>query len=243
MLKFSKMVVFSALVYGLMATSLSAQSHPMGPSVQSSNTIKQMGPLESSKPGTPQSGGIKAPPIPLPPPVYSKPVPVVASYLHPGIIVDRDNGWQGSDHLLNLTNNIGIYASIIKPENANLTVTDQQIMKVVADVFAQVNIRPQTLAAEGQPPLPAFEIQLLAYPIEKGYAIAIDGRLFESVELNRFHLDPGMAYQAVTWEKKTLQVGPTTTIDEQILKSVQGIALEFAERYKAYEEIRKASIR
>jgi hypothetical protein len=141
---------------------------------------------------------------------------------------------------LNLSKNIGVYVHIIKPDNAKISITEEQVKKAVEDIFKTVNIIPQTLAAEGEPPLPAFDIQILAYPIEKGFTVAIDGRLFESVVLQRFHLDQGMFFEAITWEKKTLQVGPTISIDEQILKSVQEIANSFAERYKAYEEIRKS---
>jgi hypothetical protein len=220
-------------------TLLAQGSSSMGGSTtQGGSTIQQMPPLEPMKPGAPK---IKAPPINLPTPAVANPVPVVATYLHPGILVFHDGQWQGSDHLLNLANNIGIYVTIIKPENADLKVNQEQVTKVVADVFNQVNIKPQTLAAPGQPPLPAFEIQILAYPIEKGFTVAIDGRLFESVQPLRFHLDQGMAFQAVTWEKKSLQVGPESTINEQILKSVQDIAIEFADRFKAYADIRKDS--
>jgi len=163
------------------------------------------------------------------------PVPQMVSYLHPGVIFFQNGVWEGGDHLLNLTNNIGVYVSIIKPENDQLPLTEDQLRIIVEQNFRAVNINPVTLATPGEPPLPAFQIQILAYPIEKGYVVACEGRLFESVKLSRFILDPGTAFQAVTWEKKTLQVGPTSKIAEQIQGCVGEISRIFAERYDAYE--------
>ncbi len=236
--------LYKILVVSFIAfiSSVSAQqgAASMTSTTQGSSTIPSMQPLQPKKPAQEQP---KKPAIEIPKNIPSAPIPVTATYLHPGIIVYRDGQWQGSDHLLNLTNNISIYVNILKPGDVNLGVTEAQIKQVVEDVFKTVNINAQTLASQGQPPLPAFEIEILAYPIEKGFAIGIEGKLFESVELQRFQLDQNMAFQAITWEKKTLQVGPTYNIKEQILKSAQDIATAFAERYKAYEDIRKTITR
>lgn len=230
--------VFSALVS---SSFLSAQgSSSMGSSTsQGSSTIQSMTPLNPIPPIKQPGQEVKKPPIELPKVRQAPVMPVRATYLHPGIIVYRNGQWEGSDHLLNLTSNIGVYAQILKPANSGLELTEAQVVKVVEDVFKQVNIKPQTLASAGQPPLPAFEVEILAYPIEKGFAVAIEAKLFEAVELHRFNLDEDMAFQAVTWDRKTLQVGPYNKIDEQILKAVQDMALEFTERYKAYQELRK----
>jgi hypothetical protein len=234
----SNLLKFLSFSFVVCAFSLSAQSSSMSSSMQGSSSIESLPPLPA-KPPAGQQQQQKKPEIIVPRIVPPPPVPAIATYLHPGIIVFRDGHWQGSDHLLNLTKDIGVYVHVIKPDDVNLGVTDAQIKKVVEDVFKTVNINPQTMASPGQASLPAFEIEILAYPIEKGFAIAIDGKLFESVELERFQLDQNMAFQAITWEKKTLQVGPTFNITEQVLKSVQDIAGAFAERYKAYEDIKK----
>lgn len=231
---------YLTLSFFICVCSLSAQgpAAPMSSTTQGSSRMGgSLPPLEPKKADQQPQGN--RPEIIIPRHVPAPPQPATATYLHPGIIVFHDGSWQGSDHLLNLTKDIGVYVHVIKPNDVDLGVTDAQIKKVVEDVFKTVNINPQTIVSPGQAPLPAFEIEILAYPIEKGYAIAIDGKLFESVQLDRFQLDQNMAFQAITWEKKTLQVGPTFNISEQVLKSVQDIAAAFAERYKAYEDIKK----
>jgi hypothetical protein len=209
-------------------------SAKMTSTTQSSAEIQGMTPLEK-----PQQKS--TPPItPLPPPVKLPPlVPQHAEYLHPGILVYLNGKWEGSDHLLNLPNNIGVYVTIVKPEGDTLDISQLQLQKEVEAIFEQANIRPLTLAYEGRPPLPAFEIEIFLYPIEKGYAASCEGRLFESVSLDRFKMDPNMAFQAITWEKQALIVGPKTGFAAQLTKTIQEIAGAFIERFQAYERMKK----
>ncbi len=161
-----------------------------------------------------------------------------ATYLHPGILVFLNGQWEGSDHLLNISNNIGVYVTIVKPESEALDVTNEQLQKEVEAIFQQGNIKPVIMTAQGRPPLPAFELEVFVYPIEKGYAACCDGRLFESVTLDRFKMDPNMAFQAITWEKQTLIVGPKSTFADQLKQNIQAIAAAFVERYQAYEKLK-----
>jgi hypothetical protein len=178
----------------------------------------------------------------LPTPVkLPQPVPQQAEYLHPGILVYLNGKWEGSDHLLNLSENIGVYISIIKPENELINITEAQLQKEIQAVFAQADIKPQTLVTEGKPPLPAFQIEVFIYPIERGYVACCDGRLFESVTLERFKMDPNMAFQAITWEKQHLIVSPKDQFSEQLSKIIQEIATAFIERFQAYEKIKKSA--
>jgi hypothetical protein len=178
----------------------------------------------------------------LPPPVKPAPaVPQHAEYLHPGILVFINGAWQGSDHLLNLPKNIGVYVKIIKPEEESLNTSDKDLQKQVERAFAEANIKPLTMAVAGKPPLPAFEIEIFVYPIERGYAAFLDGRLFESVILDRFKMDPNMAFQAITWEKQTLIVSPKEQFAEHIVKAVEEITGAFITRYQAYEHLKNTA--
>ncbi len=210
----------------------------MSSSAQTSSSIEKMKPLEPNKqPASPPSI-----PASLPPPVKLPTLtPQEAEYLHPGILVLLNGRWEGSDHLLNISNNIGVYISIIKPENEMLDISEGQIKKEVESIFTKVNIKPQILVAEDKPPLPAFEIEIFVYPIEKGYVACCNGRLFESVTLERFKMDPNMAFQAITWEKQHLIVSPKALFVEQLNKIVQDIALSFTDRFQAYERLKKTS--
>lgn len=230
---------FSSILSLVIANNIMGQLTPaqMSSSVQTSSSIERMKPLEPSKqpPSSPTSTYLP-PPMKLP-----MPVPQEAEYLHPGILVFLNGKWEGSDHLLNITNNIGVYVSIIKPENEILDISEDQIKKQVESIFNKANIRPQTLAAEGKPPLPAFEIEVFVYPIERGYAACCDGRLFESVILDRFKMDPNMAFQAITWEQQHLIVSPKALFSEQLTKTVQDIAASFTDRFQAYERLKQST--
>jgi hypothetical protein len=208
----------------------------MGSTLKPSSTIPEREFLEKPGQVTPPK---PTKPTPLPTPIKPPPqVPQHAEYLHPGILVYLNGRWEGSDHLLNLPNSIGVYVTIVKPEEEALNITAEQLQKEVEMIFGQANLKPLTLAAQGRPPLPAFEIEIFLYPIEKGYAACCDGRLFESVTLDRFKMDPNMAFQAITWEKQTLIVGPKATFAEQLLQNVQGIAVAFIDRYLTYERLK-----
>jgi hypothetical protein len=163
-------------------------------------------------------------------------------YFHPGALIFRDGRWDGGDHLFNLPINIGVFVEIIRPQEDNLTLTEGQIQRIVETIFSSGGIVTQTLITPQQPPLPFFQIQILLYPINKGYVTCCDGRLFESVALKRIIFDPAMAFQAITWEKQTLLVAPTEAIIPQIEKSVAEIAQAFLERFQSYEQRRRELI-
>ncbi len=208
---------------------------PMGSSIKSSSRIETMKPLEKPK-GTSTKSSSANLPLPVKSPTMRS---LQAKYFHPGILVFRRGEWEGSDHLLNVSKNIGVYVSVLKPEKDPLAVTDDQIKKQVVSIFERARIKPQILVAEGEAPLPFFELEILIYPVARGYVACIDGRLFESVTLKRFNLDPDMAFQAITWEKRTLIVGPKTKFLDQLNEAVQDIANAFAERYEVYERLKE----
>lgn len=209
-------------------------------SAEMSSTTKSSSKIEGFKPYVkPPSAG--APPkAELPPPVKRAPeVPQHAEYLHPGILVNLNGIWEGSDHLLNLSSNIGVYVKLIKPEEESLDIGEKDLQKQVESIFGDANIKPLTMAAVGKPPLPAFEIEIFVYPIERGYSAFLDGRLFESVVLERFKMDPNMAFQAITWEKQSLIVSPKDKFPEVLTKAVQEIAEAFVTRYQAFEQLKR----
>lgn len=230
------LVCLSSLVFLLTAAESIGDVTPakMSSTTKPSATIQERKLLEKPElKGTPTP--TLTPPTPITPPAQ---VVQEAAYLHPGILVFLNGRWEGSDHLLNLTNNIGVYVTILKPENEVLDVSQEQLQKEIQAIFEQANIKPVILTAQGRPPLPVFEIEIFLYPIDRGYAACCDGRLFESVTVDRFKMDPNMAFQAITWEKQTLIVGPKPTFGDQLKQTIQSIASTFVERYQAYERLK-----
>lgn len=232
-------VTCAALLSMMVVSEVSGQTPAaakMSSSTQASSSIQGTSSLETKKLQSSQSTKKESMPTPVrPPSLFNE----EAEYLHPGILVNLGGKWEGSDHLLNISNNIGVYVSIVKPENEELPTSDAQIKTEVDNIFSLANIKPQILVTSGKPPLPAFEIQIFVYPIERGYVAYCSGRLFESVVLERFKMDPNMAFQAITWEKQHLIVTPKEQLGDQIIKTVQDIARTFSERFQVYDKIKK----
>lgn len=232
----SVLIFFACALASLQGLFAQLPSSQMGSSTIPGSKMEPLKPLEKSRPGTPPSKEVL--PEPIKPPQM---IPQRASYLHPGILVNVKNQWEGSDHLLNLANQIGVYVKILKPEKAELDASENDLQKIVEEIFTNSNIQPTTMAVAGKPPLPAFDIEIFVYPIEGGYATFLDGRLFESVMLERFKMDSNMAFQAITWEKQNLIVTPKDQFKEQLIKAVKEIAETFVTRFQAYENLRKST--
>lgn len=191
-------------------------------------------PINKIAPATKKESSFKPTEKPKPPVL----VPGQAGYLHPGILIFKNGAWEGSDHLLNLTNNIGVYVVINKPEEFAEAISADRVRESIEKAFKDTSINPLSLVAVGQPPLPAFEIEILIYPVGKGFVAGLDGRLFESVTIPRMNtLGVDLAFQAITWEKKSLIVGPLETLNEQIIKAATDITNSFIERFKGYKPL------
>lgn len=175
-------------------------------------------------------------PSPLPVPQQ---VSTQAAYFYPGVIAYRNGTWIGGDNLLNLSRNIGLYISIIKSPTDPLEIDEEQLLRDAKKIFAQADIDPIILQAPGQAPLPFFQVQVLLYPVERGYAASCEGRLFESVNMHRMMLDEtGVVYQAITWQKSSLIVSPKEKIVERLKVDIEDIVQSFADRYVTFEKIK-----
>jgi hypothetical protein len=159
-------------------------------------------------------------------------------YLNPGIIAFRDGRWIGSDHLYNLTNNIDVVVEFFTPTNVVLPLNKDEVKQTITGIFQKARLNVQPDAAEGKPPLPFFHMLIMAYPLDKGYVVYCEGRLFEQVQLDRVTLDEQTAMQAITWESQNLIISSKEDLKDQVMKSITEIATAFADRYRFYEDIR-----
>lgn len=160
-------------------------------------------------------------------------------YLNPGIIAFRNGHWVGSDHLYNLTNSIDVVVEFYTPQNIVLPLNKDDVKQKISEIFqkARIHVEPPAVEA-GKPPLPFFHMLIMAYPLEKGFAVYCEGRLFEGVQLERVTLDEQTSMQAITWESQNLIVSSKEDLSNQIMKSVEEIATSFADRFRFYEDIR-----
>lgn len=218
----------------LQAQTSSMSSPYSGSSMPSKSTLK---PLEYKSHDHKQSQVPVQHPAPRVIPQKSLVIQTPA-YFHPGMLVRMGNFWEGGDNLFNLGSHVGVFVEIIKPQEDTLPINNEQFQRLIADIFSGAGIIPTILAATDQPPLPFFQVQILLYPINKGYVASCEGRLFESVSLKRVLFDPGMIFQAITWQKKNLLVAPTNTIVSELERAVSDIAHSFIERARGQEHPR-----
>lgn len=163
------------------------------------------------------------------------PSPPAISYTIPGIIGKGGGGWIGSDHLLNLTQDIPVIVEIIKPDDLEIAFTADELREKVLNEFYKEGYDINFTPDDTKPPLPYFDILIMLQKIEGGYVASIEGRLFESVTLKRVILPDEVAFQAITWEKQNLIITPTDQLTEQVTKSTTDIAKIFLSRSKFFE--------
>jgi hypothetical protein len=183
---------------------------------------------------------VVTPPINIPPPA---PLPTLQPgetvfYAHPGIVINQGGHWIGTDHLLNISNHIDIVVEILKPKDANPPITEAEIEKLIQDAFKKHEITSNTVSEGGTNQLPFFNLLLVVYPVESGYAALLDGRLFESIDPKRVKLDEQTQFQAITWEKKTLIVAPGTDFKTIVENTVLDIVGTFLERYDYFDKLK-----
>jgi hypothetical protein len=161
-------------------------------------------------------------------------------YLDPGIVANQNGQWVGSDHLYNLSPNIGIVAEIVKPSNFDVKLILDEIKQRISGIFSKAGISPFALESttQGQPPLPIFHFIIFVNPIPNGVVACCTGRLFEAVTLDRVHLEPGVTFLAITWEKEDLLVSSAAQAVDQISQSVDYIANSFADRFKYFSTLK-----
>jgi hypothetical protein len=204
----------------------------MSSTIQQPTSIEPLKPVEQKKAPSQEARHHK---IPLPTETAK-----ILNYFHPGVLVYEAGQWQGTDHLLNLTNQIGVYVEVLRPGDDKLGISEEKIQSQVASLFNSAGVKPMTVGLADQPPLPAFQIKIFLYPIDRGYAAYCEGRLFESVNLKRFDLDPGMAFEAITWERQSLIVAPTDKTIELIDKQVNEIVSSFLEIFQFFDKSKGA---
>lgn len=160
-------------------------------------------------------------------------------YAYPGIVVLKNGAWEGSDYIYNLTNKIGVAVDIAQPANVSIGLSDVKLKGIVEEAFRKGGITPIAEGTDDVPFLPFFQIEIFIYPIDKGYAVTCQGKLFESVKVKRVVLEKGAAIQAITWEKETLMVISTDNADIQIEKRVEELADAFVKLFQLYETLKK----
>lgn len=220
-----------------------APTHPYTPS-QGAPTSQGNLPAQGA-PGQPTSPtATPKPPVNLPKKVEKSYTPKekggagIGFYTAPGVIAIKENGWVGSDNLYNLTDRIGISVEILKPASMTLTVTDETLRNIVAEVMQRANLRPELNPAQSSSPLPFFHVLVMLYPHEGALAIFCEGRLFENIKLDRVVTDKSTLLQGITWEKQSLVIVPLFDANAQVGRAIANLTNAFVERFTYFEHLK-----
>lgn len=159
-------------------------------------------------------------------------------YTFPGVVIGGESGgWEGSDNVYNITENIGVSAEVIFNSSMKFPIQKEQIVRRVEEIFKTGGIHPQAVLQLGKPPLPLFNVVLMIQPIDKGYALLLSGNLLEEVDVKRVHLTQG-AWQAITWQREDLLVVATEDAPHQINKAIDELAFQFVKVYRHFGYLR-----
>lgn len=190
---------------------------------------------------TSKKGGVRQPRKPkleqeLPPMHPEQP-----TYTYPGLLAKIGKRWVGNDYLYNMHRNIGVKVEVVRKEGKDISIDEEGLAYIVADIFQRGEIIPESLASEELPPLPFFHILIFAFPSENSNIAFVSGRLFEDALFARYGLDPIGTWQAISWEKQDLVITSPLQFDEQLKKSVANIAATFIDRVEMYAKIKAES--
>ncbi|MBN9378782.1 MAG: hypothetical protein BGO14_03780 [Chlamydiales bacterium 38-26] len=212
-------------------------------------------PLKANLPGQPPSSSSSsklpsnpfhsAPPTqaqPLPSP--KRPLPPVSSkdsgppFTLPGIVALKGGQWEGSDNLYNLSPNVGIYIEIVKPEGKKIEIDEAALKSHIQEIFSRGGINPNAMHAPGLPGFPLFHVLILVDTVEQFVVASCSCRIFESVGLQRVIIEPGITYQAITWEKQELLITAKDNFEPLLLKSLEELSGAFVSRFQYFQNVR-----
>ncbi|MGK5594065.1 MAG: hypothetical protein ACSNEK_01735 [Parachlamydiaceae bacterium] len=161
-------------------------------------------------------------------------------YVYPGVVRVKDGKWVGYDYLYNLTSNIPVEVTVIKPKEVSVPFTEEAIRDKIANLFEDAGIDTNVNIEGGRPPVAFFNMMVLIYPVNDGFIALTDGRLFETVSVKRVTPAPSEGVlQAMTWEQQNLLVASSESFMSLLNHNIEDIANNFLERYRFFEAFKK----
>jgi hypothetical protein len=163
-------------------------------------------------------------------------LPTSVAFNLPGIIGIQDGVWRGTDHLLNLTNNIAVQVDIMTGDDIKLPFDEQDVKRAVEDALTVAGIKPNVRGQPGSPPLPYLHFLIMAQKCNEEVAVYIQARLFEKVRLERVALPGEVVFQAITWEDENLLVIEATQVKTDVFAQLNEMSSYFIQRYNFFEK-------
>lgn len=196
---------------------------------------------QPNQPPQPQQEPLSTRPLPTNAPRVNRedelpPPPIRVTFTIPGIIGLKEGQWRGTDHLLNLTDNIRIAADVYASSGVNLPFTAENLEELATNLFVKSALKPSEPSEYGKPPLPYMHFLVMVHRAENEYAVFIQARLFEKVKLSRVALPKEVTFQAITWEDEKFLMVPPNRLKPEVYDQVQEMTKGFIARYNFFEK-------
>lgn len=154
-------------------------------------------------------------------------------YTAPGVATLQGSQWVGTEHLYNLSKDLGVTVEIIKPASSSLPFNEGILLSKVFELLRQAGINPRPAGVMTKnTPLPFLHILVMVNPIENGFVAYCAARIFEEVQNKRVYLKPEIVWQAMTWEKQELIVSPNETFQQEVESTLNLLIKQLIERIK-----------
>lgn len=163
-------------------------------------------------------------------------VPTGVAFNLPGIIGIQEGTWRGTDHLLNLTNNIFVAVDIMQGDNVKVPFDEDEVKAHVETVLMKAGVKTDALTRPGEPPIPYLHFLIMVQKCGEDTAAFIQARLFEKVKLDRVALPGEVFFQGITWEDENLLIIESSQVHKDIFSQLDEMAGYFIQRYNFFEK-------
>jgi hypothetical protein len=171
-------------------------------------------------------------PIAIPVPAYAQVNP--PDTWAPGLATIHNGKWMVTDFLYNLPPNISVKVLVIKPEGKYLPISDTLLENEINSIFQEANISTTVNPLPCEPPLPAFQVTIMAYPCERRCIGVITAQLYEIARPDRIADDLSGVWQVVTWERQELVASSCDDFKQQVEDTVGAMTATFTSQYRYY---------
>lgn len=171
-------------------------------------------------------------PLAIPVPAYAEAAP--PDYWAPGLATIKNGKWVVTDFLYNLTPNIGIKIQVVRPPNRYVPLSDRLLESKLTAQFQDALLTPTALAVQCQPPLPVYNVTIMAYPCGNRCIGMVTAQLYETARPDRIDSDLAGVWQVVTWERQELVVSACEDFSQEIEKTISGMTQAFIDLYNRF---------
>lgn len=170
--------------------------------------------------------------VPPPPPLPEK-ATLRPEYPYPGVVVEKNGRWVGSDLLAHLDSQIAVLVSVHAAAGIREMPSASAVYREIEVVLRRFGIDPQLEGKRSAPPLPFLHCEILVSSCGEYATISATLELFEKVEIDRVILQSWQAMQGITWRHTNLLVAPFADLESTVKNALEQLVSEFASRYRA----------